>query len=44
MVRGLTLNALGEVPEVEDVVRLGRSGQEVGTHTSIDLSTGRRAG
>ena len=36
-----TLDALGEVPEVEDVVRLGRRGEKVSAHTSIDFHTGR---
>ena len=35
----LTLDTLGQVPEVEDIVRLGWSGQEVSTHTTIDLNT-----
>ena len=34
-----TLDALGEVPEVEDVVRLGRCGEKVSAHTSIDFHT-----
>ena len=33
----LTLDTLGEVAQVEDVVRLGRSGQEVGAHAEIDI-------
>ena len=37
----LTLDALGEVPEVEDVVRLGWGGQQVSAHAAIDLNTGR---
>ena len=36
-----TLDALGEVPEVEDVVRLGRCGEKVSAHTSIDFHTGK---
>lgn len=36
-----TLDALGEVPEVEDVVRLCRRGEKVSAHTSIDFHTGR---
>ena len=35
-----TLYALGEVSEVEEVVGLGRSGEEVRAHASIDLHTG----
>ena len=36
-----TLDALGEVPEVEDIVRLGRCGEKISAHTSIDFHTGR---
>ena len=32
--------ALGEVPEVEQVVGLGRGGEEVCTHAAIDLHAG----
>ena len=35
-----TLYALGEVPEVEEVVGLGRGGEEVRAHASIDLHAG----
>ena len=37
---GSTLNALGEISEVEEVVRLGRSGEEVGAHPPVYLHAG----
>ena len=36
----LTLHTFGQVPEVEDVVGLGRSGQQVHTHAVVDLHGG----
>lgn len=36
----LTLDTLGEVPEVEDIVGLCWCGQEVCAHTSINLRAG----
>ena len=32
-----TLNTLGQISQVEDVVRLGRCWQEVGAHPEVDL-------
>ena len=40
----LTLDTLGEVAEVEDVVGLGGRGQEVGAHAEIDVHSGRHDG
>ena len=34
----LTLDAFRQVAEVEDVVRLGGRGQEVGAHSPVDLA------
>ena len=36
--RQLTLDAFGQVAEVENVVRLGGRRQEVGTHSTIDVA------
>ena len=39
MQRGrLTLHAVGEVAQVEDVVRLGGGRQQVGAHSLVDLN------
>ena len=35
-----TLDALGQISEVEDVVRLGGRGQQVGAHAEVDFDGG----
>ena len=35
---GSTLNAFGEISEVEEIVGLGWSGQQVGAHATVDLN------
>lgn len=37
MIISLTLNTLGEVPEIEDIMGLSWSGQQIDTHSVVNL-------